>query len=52
MEDCEANKAVIRRLVEGVQRDGDFELFEELFAEDYVESGTSCRLQTMPVWGC
>jgi steroid delta-isomerase-like uncharacterized protein len=37
MEAWEANKAVIRRLVEGVQRDGDFELFEELFAEDYVD---------------
>lgn len=33
----EANKAVVRRLIEGVQRDGDFALFEQLFAPDYVD---------------
>lgn len=33
----EANKAVVRRLIEGVQRDGDFALFETLFATDYVD---------------
>nr|WP_043234553.1 ester cyclase [Bosea sp. LC85] len=33
----EANKAVVRRLIEGVQRDGDFVLFEQLFAADYVD---------------
>ncbi|MBR0681432.1 ester cyclase [Roseomonas eburnea] len=33
----EANKAVIRRLIEGVQQDGDFDLFERLFAADYVD---------------
>ncbi len=31
------SKAVVRRLIEGVQRDGDFELFERLFAADYVD---------------
>ncbi|CAN7673984.1 ester cyclase [Bosea sp. LjRoot90] len=33
----EANKAVVRRLIESVQRDGDFTLFEQLFAPDYVD---------------
>ncbi|CAH1671311.1 Predicted ester cyclase [Hyphomicrobiales bacterium] len=33
----EANKAVIRRLLDEVQRDGDFAVFEELFATDYVD---------------
>jgi predicted ester cyclase len=33
----EANKAVVLSLIEGVQRDGDFELFERLFATDYVD---------------
>ncbi|WP_236001020.1 ester cyclase [Agrobacterium leguminum] len=32
-----ANKAVIRQLLEGVQRDGDFDLFERLFAQNYVD---------------
>lgn len=32
-----ANKATIRRLLEGVQQGGDFALFERLFAEDYVD---------------
>ncbi|MFJ1311324.1 ester cyclase [Agrobacterium sp. P15N1-A] len=32
-----ANKAVIRQLLEGVQRDGDFDLFEQLFAQNYVD---------------
>lgn len=31
------NKAVIRRLLDGVQRDGDFVLFDQLFAADYVD---------------
>lgn len=33
----QANKAVIRQLHEGVQRDGDFALFDRLFATDYVD---------------
>lgn len=33
----EANKQVVRRLIEGVQRDGDFALFEQIFAPDYVD---------------
>jgi steroid delta-isomerase-like uncharacterized protein len=33
----EANKAVIRRLLDEVQRDGDFAVFEQLFAADYVD---------------
>lgn len=33
----EANKLVVRRLIEGVQRDGDFDLFEKLFASDYID---------------
>lgn len=33
----EANKAVVRRLIEGVQRDGDFDLFKRLFAAGYVD---------------
>lgn len=32
-----ANKAVIQQLLQGVQRDGDFDLFERLFAADYVD---------------
>ncbi|MGX5733348.1 ester cyclase [Bosea thiooxidans] len=32
-----ANKAMIRRLLEGVQQGGDFALFERLFADDYVD---------------
>lgn len=32
-----ANKVTINRLLEGVQRDGDFALFEELFAPNYVD---------------
>jgi steroid delta-isomerase-like uncharacterized protein len=32
-----ANTATVRRLIEGVQRDGDFALFERLFAHDYVD---------------
>ncbi|TAJ87653.1 ester cyclase [Reyranella sp.] len=33
----DANKATVRRLLEGVQRDGDFALFEQLSAADYVD---------------
>lgn len=36
-DDPGANKAVIRQLLEGVQRDGDFDLFERLFAQNYVD---------------
>ncbi|MGP4727251.1 ester cyclase [Rhizobium sp. NFACC06-2] len=36
-DDAAANKAVIRQLLEGVQRDGDFDLFERLFATAYVD---------------
>ncbi|MNS78969.1 SnoaL-like polyketide cyclase [compost metagenome] len=36
-DDPGANKAVIRQLLEGVQCDGDFDLFERLFARDYVD---------------
>jgi steroid delta-isomerase-like uncharacterized protein len=36
-DDAAANKAVIGQLLEGVQRDGDFDLFERLFATDYVD---------------
>ncbi|MBZ9791618.1 ester cyclase [Rhizobium sp. 3T7] len=36
-DDLAANKTVIRQLLEGVQRDGDFDLFERLFAPDYVD---------------
>ena len=32
-----ANKATIERLLEGVQQGGDFVLFEQLFAQDYVD---------------
>jgi predicted ester cyclase len=35
--EIEANKAVVRNLIEGVQRGGDFALFERLFAADYVD---------------
>lgn len=33
----QANKELIRRLHEEVQRDGDFALFDQLFADDYVD---------------
>ncbi|RVT74343.1 ester cyclase [Agrobacterium sp. CNPSo 2736] len=36
-DDPAANKAVIGQLLEGVQRDGDFDLFERLFATDYMD---------------
>lgn len=36
-DDPAANKAVIRQLLEGVQRDGDFDLFERLFATDCMD---------------
>ena len=36
-DDRAANTAVVRRLLEGVQRDGDFDLFDALFAPDYVD---------------
>src|SRR5438128_10668585 len=34
---ADAAKAVVRRNTEEVQEGGDFELFEELFAEDFVD---------------
>lgn len=33
----EANKAVVRRVIEDVQRDGNFASFEKLFAASYVD---------------
>jgi steroid delta-isomerase-like uncharacterized protein len=35
--DSEAAKAVVRRNTEEVQNKGDFEVFEELFADDFVD---------------
>jgi predicted ester cyclase len=35
--DSEEAKAVVRRSIEQVQGGGDFELFEELFADDFVD---------------
>lgn len=32
-----ANKAVVRRVLDDVQRDGDFDAFESLFAADYTD---------------
>jgi len=32
-----SNRAIIKRLLEEVQRDGDFDLFEEIFAPEYVD---------------
>lgn len=33
----EANKATVRRVIDEVQRDGNFAAFEQLFASDYVD---------------
>ena len=37
---AEASKAVVRRNTEEVQGRGDFELFEEIFADDFVDHTT------------
>ena len=40
----EAAKAVVRRNTEEVQGGGNFEVFEELFADDFLEASSSaCR---------
>jgi hypothetical protein len=38
--EAEAVKAVVRRNTEQVQGQGDFVLFEELFADDFVDHTT------------
>lgn len=35
--ELEANKAVVRRAIDEVQRDGNFALFEQLYAASYVD---------------
>ncbi|GAA1214864.1 ester cyclase [Pseudonocardia alaniniphila] len=35
--ESEAAKAVVRRNTEEVQNNGDFDVFEELFADDFVD---------------